>query len=190
MLDLYNYNGIEIHIFVTELNKYELIDISYKTHPEWRVVDAIHSSCCIPIMFSPIVKDDCCYIDGGFLLNYPISKCLENLEKNAEENIEEIFGISLANYNMEDIDSKGREDIIRENSNIFDLLNVVIHKSLHNIGIFSNDKTNNIPYQIHQTTQPTTLDYGFAVLYNKEERQSLIESGINTMNQYLVQWFS
>jgi len=183
MLDLYNYNGIDMHIYVTELNKYELIDISYKTHPDWRVMDAIHSSCCVPVMFSPIIKDSCCYIDGGFLMNYPISKCVESVENRAE-----ILGISLGNHT--NMGNNGYEDTaeIREDSNVFDLLNVVIHKTLQNSHIFKNEKRYEIPHQIHLETPHITLDYGFAVLYSKEERQKLIESGIQTMNLYLEKW--
>lgn len=189
MLDLYNYNGIEIHIFVTELNKYELIDMSYKTHPEWRIVDAIHSSCCIPLIFSPIIKDDCCYIDGGFLLNYPISKCLENLDnqnQNQNQNVDEILGISLANYKIGEND----QEIIRENSNVIDLLNSIVYKTIHNMKIHTNINNIIIPYEMREYAQPVSLDDAFAVLYNKEERQKLVEFGINKINDYMNVWFS
>jgi predicted acylesterase/phospholipase RssA len=183
MLDLYNYNGIEIHIFVTELNKYELVDISYKTHPDWRIIDAIHSSCCIPVIFSPIVKDGCCYIDGGFLLNYPISKCLETLENM--ENIDEILGISLTNYKIEE-----NKEMIHEKSNVIDVLSSVVYKTLNNTGVHSKNKNPNVPYQIYEYAQPVSLDYAFAVLYNKEERQKLIDIGIDKLNQSMEKWFS
>ena len=183
MLDIYNYNGIDIHIYTTELNKYELIDISYKTHPDWRIIDAIHSSCCVPVLFSPIIKDNCCYIDGGFLLNYPISKCIEQID-NENENRDEILGISLGNTTA----NISTDQLIKEESNVFDLLNLVIHKALQTTHIFKNEKCYEIPYQIHLETEPVTLDYGFSVLYNKEDRKRLIASGINTMNYYLEKW--
>jgi NTE family protein len=76
--EFYDLNGIEIHIFATELNTYELIDFSYKTHPDLKVIEAVYYSCSLPIIFSPILKNESCYCDGGLLLNYPLEKCLEN----------------------------------------------------------------------------------------------------------------
>jgi predicted acylesterase/phospholipase RssA len=58
MKELYEYNNIELHIYVTELNSFTLIDISYKTHPEWCVIDAVCASCSIPILFTPVIIDD------------------------------------------------------------------------------------------------------------------------------------
>lgn len=178
MLDLYNYNGMEIHIYITELNSFTLLDVSYKTHPDWRIVDAIHASCAIPLIFSPIVKDDQCFIDGGFFMNYPISKCLENVE-----NIHEIFGISLGN-----ISNDSKQLIVRPESNIFDFLNVVLNRVINNIDFFTNNKQYDVPYQIHYASEATTIEYCLQVLYSKEDRHALIYKGIDVMKENLVKW--
>ena len=180
MLDLYNYNGMDIHIYITELNSFTLIDISYKTHPEWRIIDAIHASCTIPIVFTPIVKDNECYVDGGFFMNYPISKCLEKVE-----NLDEILGISLGN-SADTVDKL----TVKPESNIFDLLNVVLNRVINNIDFFTNNKNVEIPYQIHYSSEPTTIDYCLRVLYSKEYRQTLIYKGIDTMKEKMKEWFS
>jgi Patatin-like phospholipase len=180
MLDLYNYNGMDIHMYITELNSFTLIDISYKTHPEWRIIDAIHASCTIPIVFTPIVKDNECYVDGGFFMNYPISKCLEKVE-----NLDEILGISLGN-SADTVDKL----TVKPESNIFDLLNVVLNRVINNIDFFTNNKNVEIPYQIHYSSEPTTIDYCLRVLYSKEHRQTLIYKGINTMKGKMKEWFS
>lgn len=53
MKELYDFNKKEIHIMTVELNKFELINVSYKTHPSLKVMDAIKMSCAFPIIFSP-----------------------------------------------------------------------------------------------------------------------------------------
>ena len=53
MKELYDFNKIEVHVMTVELNKFELINISYKTHPSLKVMDAIKMSCAFPIIFSP-----------------------------------------------------------------------------------------------------------------------------------------
>lgn len=185
MIDLYNYNKIDIHIYVTELNSFALLDISHKTHPNWLVIDAIYASCTIPILFSPIIIENKCYIDGGFFLNYPISKCIENIK-----NYNEILGISLGNdYNNTQNHFDITHDYIKPDSNIFDLLNVLFNRIIGNINFLSNDFDIEIPYKIHFFLKITTLEYSLNVLYSKEERYSLIYNGINSMKTKLDEWF-
>jgi predicted acylesterase/phospholipase RssA len=177
MKQLYDYNGIEFHIYVTELNSFKLVDISYKTHPDWEVLEAISASCSIPLLFSPLIKDNNCYIDGGFFLNYPISKCIENVE-----NRDEIFGILLGgDYTI--------NSSINSESNIFDLLNVLLNRIINNIDYFSIKKTLNAPYEIHYYLRETTLDFCFQVLHNKEDRKYLIYNGINQFKDKFKEWF-
>lgn len=180
MLDLYNYNGIDFHIFVTELNSFKLVDISYKTHPEWSVLDAIYGSCAIPLLFPPMIKNDECFIDGGFFLNYPISKCIENIE-----NLDEILGISLGNNT--NVNSKLH---MNSDSNILDLLNVLLNRIVSNIDLFTNTEIDGIPYDIHVVSKETTIEYCLQVLYSKDDRNTLISNGITTLNEKYKEWFS
>ena len=178
MQDLYNYNGIDIHVYMTELNSFTLVDVSYKTHPDWRIIDVVHASCAIPIVFTPYMHENNCYIDGGFFMNYPISKCLELVE-----NHNEILGISLGNNGKATLN-------VNSVSSIFDLINVLLNRIINNVEFFTNDKTANIPYEIHVDSNPTTLEYCLNVLYNKEDRQTLIIDGINIMKEKMTTWIS
>ena len=51
--ELYHFNNKEIHIITVELNTFEVVNLSYKTHPTLKVMDAIKMSCAFPILFSP-----------------------------------------------------------------------------------------------------------------------------------------
>jgi len=76
--DFYELTKIEIHMFCTNMNSFELTDISYKTHPEWSVIEAIYSSCAVPVLFTPFFKRNECYCDGGLIANYPIAELIRN----------------------------------------------------------------------------------------------------------------
>ena len=56
--EFYEINKIDLHIFSTELNKFETVDFSHKTHPDWRIIDVIYCSSALPIVFSPYMKED------------------------------------------------------------------------------------------------------------------------------------
>lgn len=47
----------------------------YKTAPDLSVADAVRISCSVPGYFTPYLYNDCYYIDGGVLDNFPIQLC-------------------------------------------------------------------------------------------------------------------
>ena len=74
--------------------KFEKIDFSWKTHPDWKLLDVVYCSSCLPILFSPFLTEEGdCYIDGGILNNYPVIHC-----QNAIEDHDTIFGIIKTNF--------------------------------------------------------------------------------------------
>jgi len=93
MHEFYEKTGIELHFFSTEINRLNSIDISYKTHPEWTLIQAIYCSSCLPIIFEPFIDGEQCYLDGGILVNYPMNQCI----RNTEDDIDSIFGIQKNN---------------------------------------------------------------------------------------------
>jgi predicted acylesterase/phospholipase RssA len=54
MKEFYETTKIEHHFFTVDIGGFELIDISYKTHPDCRVLDAVYASSCVPLLFQPI----------------------------------------------------------------------------------------------------------------------------------------
>lgn len=174
--ELYAYNEIDIHIFTTEVNRFTIVDLSHTTHPQWRLIDAVYASSCVPFVFSPVIIGDDCYMDAGILLNYPIRECISQVE-----NIDEIFGISLGNHYAE-------ESRITAESNIFDVASIVLSKIIRQYRLFENDQTLSIPYQIH-CFQNTTIENCMNALYNKDFRRSLIYDGVDRMKAEYAKWF-
>lgn len=76
--ELYNYSNICLHVIVHEVNNYSSESISYKTHPHLSVIEAIYMSCSLPFLFTPTYLNNKCYIDGGTLMNYPLTYCIQD----------------------------------------------------------------------------------------------------------------
>ena len=89
--EFYARTGVEVHFMVTELNKFQAIDFSYKTHPTYSVVEACYMSCCYPFGFTPIYRDGCCYIDGGIINDYPVNECIHEQKCG----VAEILGVKM-----------------------------------------------------------------------------------------------
>ncbi|MAA53524.1 MAG: hypothetical protein CMJ41_11025 [Phycisphaerae bacterium] len=118
MKELFDFNGINIHIYTTEINGYNLskVCISHKSHPDLPLINALAMSMAFPFAFSPVCIDNKCYIDGGLLNNYPLRDCIK--ETKCDEN--EI--LSFKNIWILD-DCK-----VSEESNVFDFLLVILRK--------------------------------------------------------------
>jgi NTE family protein len=172
MREFFELCNIEIHLFSLDINHFKLEDISYLTHPELPLLKAIQMSSAIPILISPVFIDDKCYVDGGVACNYPINQCIANAE-----NIDEIFGIKN-NY------IKKEKNIVKNESTI-----------LEYIMNFINRLVNNVALRVEQTAIPNELIYDAdsmnwsniqIALSSKEERQRLIDDGIECGKEYLL----
>jgi predicted acylesterase/phospholipase RssA len=112
--EFYDFSKIDFHLYTFELNTFQTLDLSYKTHPNLLLTQALTMSCGLPGLFMPVFMDNGCYIDGGLMWNYPINFCLKD-----HPNEEEILGINRKDYeNMKNND----ETIIDENSSILDFI--------------------------------------------------------------------
>jgi len=83
--EFYEHSRISLNIFTVELNAFRKVQLSHATHPDLPLMDAIKMSSCVPMLFQPIVRDDCCYIDGAIMVNYPLRECLEDTQCQPHE---------------------------------------------------------------------------------------------------------
>ena len=91
MREFYEKTGIEVHFIATELNKFCVVDFSYKTHPNQSLIEACYMSCCYPFGFTPIYRDGCCYLDGGIINDYPVAECI----RDQKCHLSEILGVKM-----------------------------------------------------------------------------------------------
>lgn len=119
--EYYDLTNIEIHMFATNVNAFKLTDISHKSHPDWKVIEAVYSSCSVPVIFAPFFKENECYCDGAVFTNYPIHQCIDN-----GANPDEIIGIGYDPNNI-------GNDQVNASSSLFDYLVTIIKKYVNSI---------------------------------------------------------
>ena len=122
MKEFFTITGIELHIMVTNVNQFNAVDISYKTHPKWLLIDAVHASCSIPLLFTPILLNENLYCDGGFCVNCPVNQCIDN-----GANPNEIMGINTF--------AENNEETVMNDFSLFDYIVFLINKILQKITI-------------------------------------------------------
>lgn len=132
--EFYDRTGKEIHFMVTELNKFQMIDFSYKTHPNHSVVEACYMSCCYPFGFTPIYRDGCCYLDGGIINDYPVNECI----RQQKCNIKEILGVRM-HWERKPANLTDKSSLIQFISTFFNQLKT---------NLFENQVTQAIPNEV------------------------------------------
>jgi predicted acylesterase/phospholipase RssA len=122
--ELYNYTGIELHMYTANINNHiiELVDLSHLTHKELSVCNGLCMSMSYPFVFKPVIMDNICYIDGGILNNFPLSKCLEQQKCNEAD-------VLAFKTNLEKDDESVKDD-----SSMADYIYILIRKIQRMLG--------------------------------------------------------
>jgi predicted acylesterase/phospholipase RssA len=188
MQQFFDFTGFEVHYYTTNLDTYSLVDISYKTHPEWELVDAIYSSCALPLLFRPNRVNGEVYVDGGFLCNYPLKECIAQVE-----NPDEIFGlnkhgISISTENKEgailyddDANNESRKpEKTPEYGNITEYLLDVIAKTSKKLVV---EKATS-KYTMRITDTITSAWEVYDAMKTKESRSAKIQYGVDAWQQF------
>jgi len=175
MKDFHEFTNIEHHFFSVDLNKMELINISYKTHPELPLLKAIHMSSAIPYIIQPVFHEDKCCIDGGAISNFPINFCLEDTKCNKNE----VLGIkSTSIYN---------NPKVHVNSNLFDLTYTFLYHSINAVRVKPID---DIDYVIDIPSNGIELSALRETITSKEAREKLFNDGNKICDNYISEHLS
>ena len=161
--EFFEITNIELHIFSIDINTFNLIDFSYKTHPDWLVTDAVYCSCSLPILFQPLIKDNICYCDGGFIANYPVKQCVDN-----GANPDEIFGMCRSSIFSESTN-------INENSSLIDYILNLLYKTIDKVLNIKQDF--NIKKEVFIKCPPLSIYDIYETASSMEKRLELISMG-------------
>jgi predicted acylesterase/phospholipase RssA len=168
--EFFNLSHIELHFFSFEINEYKIHDISYLTHPKLSLMQAIHMTCSLPVLFSPVCVEDKCYIDGGVFCNYPLNYCIES-----GKSLDEILGIKNK-YSSE-------APIINADSTIMDFLLGFIYKAVFSVN------TDHTQSQLKNEVVCDAKNLSFEVLRSAlssvDVRRELLSSGITSATEFL-----
>ena len=177
--EFYEFSKIDFHIFTFELNKFETIELSHTTHPELSLLQALTMSSALPGIFMPTIIDNCCYVDGGLMCNYPLNQCLRD-----HTNKDEILGIK-SSYDKE-TDSFKNVDVTQDTS----LLEYVICLTVNSMNFIRDTvKIENIENTVrcYVKDNPLTLDFIQESISNQDLRRQWMKQGEEDAIQFITQ---
>ena len=164
MMDFYNITKIELHFFSLHLNEFKLIDMSYKTHPDLNIIDALYMSCSIPFIFQPMFYKSSYMIDGAILCNFPLKQCIENVE-----NLDEILAINIKNTCKDNTKIDKTTNLLKYGHFLFD--------SLVNYSNKLKQTEKNIKHMLNIVCEGSNFNYGYKLLEDSVERENIINKG-------------
>jgi hypothetical protein len=143
------------------------------------LIQALCITSAFPIIFTPIIVDNKCFIDGGIFSNYAVNICLEETGCKKEE----ILGIKKY------YPPNSNDTLITKDSNIFDFLEKI---SLNIFDIITDERIlEKIPYQIECDMNIfTTFDSWVQVPFSADHRIKLLTHGIESAEKMIGQFIS
>lgn len=184
--------GIEIHLFLTELDclksEFCSVDVSHKTHPTWRVMDAVYASCCIPFVFIPYeiseftetIEKRRIFLDGGIVTSFPFSNCIESPEVDESE----VLGFYL-NKSKNTTEKELEED--KQSSNATN--NLFVFLKHYGSAIINYTNKRDFPYSekacLIQLKMNILDRIDMSVARSEEKRREYILNGMNMCLEYL-----
>ena len=132
MKEFYEYSGIEFNFITCDANHFTRVTISHKTHPDLELITVLCMTSAFPIIFTPIIIDDKCYIDGGIFSNYAVNICLQETGCKREE----ILGVKkYQSSNIIDFLEKITLNIFNRISDEY-ILEKIPYEVVCNMGVF------------------------------------------------------
>lgn len=169
MEEFYQLTKIELHIFSFEINEYKVVDISYKTYPNLKVLEAILMTCALPVLMTPVCIDDKCFMDGGVGCNYPLSFCIDSGKE-----LDEILGIKNK--------CSDEKSYINSESTLLDYILGFLFKAVFNV--HNNHIQPIIKNQVICDTTFFTFDDLKMTLTSIDVRRELFEKGKQAANKF------
>lgn len=188
--EFYDFVGIEMHFYATDLTQFELVDFSYKTHPDWKLLDVAYCSSALPVLFQPFKHADRYYADGAIFCNYPIAQCVK-----MASDPEEIFGL---NKTLRDQD-KPLEQYGNLVEYLLDILTKIMMKlehktadiaknnvaSLSEVGGFSpTDSRGENKNYIAFPDEFSSTSQVYNAIKTKESRLAKVQTGVDLWNEF------
>ena len=170
--EFYEYSKIELHLYSFEINQFNTEDISYLTHPDLSLIDAVMMSSALPILVTPVIIDNKCYMDGGVSVNYPLKYCIDS-----GKNEDEILGLC----NQYDSQQKNHVD---STSNLLEFVLCFFFKMFNNLS--SKIVNPKIKYEVICNVKHISLQYLKSTLTSIETRKELYQKGIESAKEFIL----
>jgi predicted acylesterase/phospholipase RssA len=172
--EFYELTKKELHYFTIRISDFELIDLNYRTHPDWTVIEAMYASSAAPIVFSPFIKNGEIYTDGGLMGYFPLKFCMESEFRPKPA---EVLGINKIQNNQHTRMSR----MFAPEANLYDYINTLLEKIVNKLTI------NNpvIPLNVSIEQNEISSRDLYNVVNSKDMRLKLIDHGANCANRFI-----
>ena len=182
--EFFELTNIILYFYSTNINSNLLNEqeISYINFPDMKLYEALYATMNVPFIFKPFYINDKCLIDGGLVNNNPIISCIKN-EKCDNNNI-----LFFTNS------SKSKENKLYKESNIFDLLLLLLSKMATTIMCRNTELENTI--NVFNTISCDTnngslnIEFWLKVLNSQEEREIMVNKGIMKANEFITEKYN
>ena len=131
---------------------------------------AVQMTCGLPVLVTPVIIDDKCYIDGGMACNYPLNYCIES-----GKNPDEILGFKNK-YSEE-------KENVNSDSTMLDFLLSFLFKAVFSVNTEHNQQQ--IKNEVICDAQYLSFDVLKNALSNVEVRRDLFKNGTETAVNFL-----
>lgn len=171
---LFELTNIQLYLYTVELSSFKLVTVSHETFPDLQVLKAIQMSAAYPVLISPVILDNKCYIDGGVICNYPINHCLSMFPDKSE-----VLGIGSS------LDIETKE--VTEETTIFEYLLEIIFKTVVNVYDRQMDFQNRIAIPNYVEIEiPSVTITNLQLAFNSiEERKKLLNEGQESADEFI-----
>ena len=148
-----------LYMYAVDIERFELVEFSHETHPDMPVIEAVRASAALPILFEPVTYNGRVYMDGGFLLNYPFTKCAA--DPDTMLGVKNVY--TANNTKLDKLEG------------IFEYLSYILNNIVDKIQM--KDKDAKLKYQLEISTG--FIDYStiLTLANSATERQQLIQCG-------------
>lgn len=165
------YSHIELYFYAIKLSTFEVCEISDK---DILLIDAVTMTCCMPIVFRPVMHKGEYYIDGGIACNYPLREVI-----NAPDaDVSKILGITF------DLGTT-TTDPINENSNIMEYIYCLFNK-ISTIREFNNVELGTIPNEVVIRCDAMNATDGYDALFKRDKREEMVKQGERVGDEWLL----
>ena len=162
LTEFYKFSNIHLFFFAVDVNTFDVVKLSHKSHPNLKLIDAIFITCSIPFIFQPTFMNETYLVDGGVLCNYPLDYCIEDGAKE-----DEILGVQ---FHL----NKNKTRNIDQSTNILYYSYYMFDKL---VGVARKDPVNKITNEVIVPCDAMNMDVGAKIINDKALRQSYINKG-------------
>ena len=121
------------------------------------LITAIHMTCAVPMIITPVCFDGKCFVDGGIINNYPLDNCVLDHPDKSEI-------ISFKNEYIESLlVETENKTFINDTSNLYDFALCLIQKSILNLSVQNSEIIEN---EVICKTELISIDFLKKTVYD------------------------